>query len=217
VVKYRAMSRAEPILDYASPRKRSALRMSSKSLLDCRYVEDGVVVRESLGEQSQAVVVIAGSALTVLVLLGTMSGEWHRTPPILRVLPALVVTAWAIVVPVVIQRNWSRTELSVRDGGVRLYMGGPLASRRFNWTFEQISAVRVIAIPIDGVDFALGEIEILAEGAPPIRLFTDHTEYRLAQVGQAIDFALKGQRPHPIPREPRADLSRFHFGPRPDA
>lgn len=94
-------------------------------------------------------------------------------------------------------------------------MGGPLASRRFTWTFDQVNAIRVIAIPMEGVDFALGEIELLAENTPPIRLFTDHTEYRLAQIGQALDLALKGQRPQQLPPEPRADLKRFHFGPHP--
>ena len=191
--------------------------MTSKSLLDCRWLEDGVVVRESLDEQSQAVVVLIGSALTVLILVATMLSEWRRTPPALLALPAIIIAAWAVVVPLVIQHNWSRTELSVRDGTVRLHMGGPLASRHFTWRFDQINAVRVIAIPIDGVDFALGEIELLAEGTPPIRLFTDHTEFRLAQIGQTLDLALKGQRPQQLRPEPRADLKRFHFGPHPDA
>jgi hypothetical protein len=211
-----AVSQPEMILDYASPRKRSSLRMASKSLLDCTWLEDGVVVREYLDEQAQAIIVVVGSTLTIIIMLALLlvAGEWRRTPPAMLALPGLVFAAWAVVTPLVIQHSWSRTELSVRDGTVRLWMGGPLSHRLFTWRVDQVNAVRMIAIPVAGVDFALGEIEILAEGTPPIRLFTDHTEWRLAAVGQAVDLAMKGERPHPVPPEPRPDLRRFHFGAR---
>jgi hypothetical protein len=152
----------------------------------------------------------------MLIMIGLLvvGGEWRRTPPAMLALPGLVFVAWAIVTPLVIQHSWSRTELSVLDGTVRLWLGGPLSHRRFAWRVDQVHAVRVIAAQIPGADFAVGEIEVLAEGTPPIRLFTDHTEWRLSDIGRSIDLAMKGERPHPVPPEPRPDLGRFHFGPR---
>src|SRR5438045_3564097 len=102
------MSQPETILDYASPRKRTALRMASRSLLDLECVEDGVVVREHLAEQGQALGVILGSTVVILMMVLMLVGEWHRTPRGFMVIPAILVLSWAIVVPLVIQGSWSR-------------------------------------------------------------------------------------------------------------
>jgi hypothetical protein len=39
----------------------------------------------------------------------------------------------------------------------------------------------------------LGELEILAHGTPPIRLFTDHEERRIANMAAEVERAMKGQ------------------------
>ena len=199
------MSQPGMILDYASPRKRSALRMASRSVLDYVWADHGrgVVVRERLEEQTPAVFGIGVSAVAVGALLWLMvvNGEWRRTPRELLWLPAGLVAAWAAVVPIVIQRSWGRTELSVRggaDGIVRLWTGGPLAHRAYEWRIDQVHDVRVIVMPLAGAGFALGEIEILAEGTPPVRLFTDHTEWKLSGVARAIGQAMRGERSGPL-------------------
>jgi hypothetical protein len=73
-------------------------------------------------------------------------------------------------------------------------MGGPLARRRWSWRLEQVQAVRVIATQLqdDGAP-VLGEVEILAEGSPPLRLCTDHREGMLNGMVVEIERAVRGR------------------------
>ena len=98
------------------------------------------------------------------------------------------------LVPLVIQQSWRETVLRVGDGQMRLMMGGPLARRRWSWRLEQVLAVRVIATQVREDDGApvLGEVEILAEGSPPLRLFTDHREGMLNGMVVEIERAVRG-------------------------
>jgi hypothetical protein len=187
------MSQPEMILDYASPRKRSALRMAAQSELDWAWVGGELFVRERLANQVQAVLAIVLSGFTVMTVWpAALSGPVRFSPGVL-VLPMLVTAPWVAVVLMVVQQSWGRTELRVGDGEVRLYTGGPLAHRRYAWRFEQVHAVRVVALGGQWDAWPLGEIEILAEGSVIVRLFTDHLESRLTQVAAAIDAALKGE------------------------
>jgi hypothetical protein len=98
------------------------------------------------------------------------------------------------LVPAVIQQSWRETVLRIGDGEMRLTMGGPLARRRWSWRLEQVQAVRVIATQLqdDGAP-VLGEVEILAEGSPPLRLFTDHREGMLNGMVVEIERAVRGR------------------------
>src|SRR4051812_443459 len=171
------MSEPNLILDYASPRKRSRFRLASKSLLDCRWVEDDLIVREWLAGQSEAKLAIAATAVMLAISGGLVASEWHRTAVGMLIFVFAIIGLAIALVPAVIQQSWRETTLRVGDGQMRLTMGGPLARRRWSWRLEQVHAVRVIATQLqdDGAP-VLGEIEILAEGSPPIRLFTDHRE-----------------------------------------
>jgi hypothetical protein len=190
------MSEPNLILDYASPRKRSRFRLASKSLLDCRWVEEDLAVREWLAGQSQAKLAIAVTGVMLALSGGIVASEWHRTAVgMLLIILVLIGLALALV-PAVIQQSWRETVLRIGDGTMRLVMGGPLARRRWSWRLEQVLAVRVIATQVREDDGApvLGEVEILAEGSPPIRLFTDHREGMLNGMVVEIERAVRGER-----------------------
>jgi hypothetical protein len=181
------------ILDYASPRKRSNFRLSSASLLETRWTGGDLCVREWLAGQGGAVGAIAMSAITIGIMMWTLiSEEYHRPLAIGWVIfTGLVFVGWLALVPTVIQQTWRETLVEIVQGMVRLKMGGPFSCRRFEWRFDQIEAIRVIPTQAREGAPLLAEIEILADGAPPIRLFTDHTEPRLAQIGAEMDRAMK--------------------------
>ena len=220
------MSQPETIIDYASPRKRTALRMAARSTLEWTWVDGGgLVVRERLADQAQALVTIIASALPVVAVFpAALSGV--RFSPGVLILPAVIFTVWLVVVLMVVQQSWGRTELTLVDGRVRLYTGGPLSHRTYAWGFDEVHAVRVVPLGGQWDAWPLAEIEILAAGSTLVRLFTDHPEKRLVEVGAAIELALRGERPRavaaipveaaewgqPLPvQEVRADLSQFRF------
>jgi hypothetical protein len=224
------MSQGETIIDYASPRKRTALRMAARSTLEWRWVGHGLLVRERLADQAQALVTIVASALPVgAVFPAALSGV--RFSPGVLILPAVIFSVWLVVVLMVVQQSWGRTELTLVDGRVRLYTGGPLSHRTYAWGFDEVHAVRVVPLGGQWDAWPLGEIEILAAGSTLVRLFTDHPERRLVEVGTAIELALRGERPQGVTAVPvaavpiesgergepqavqevRPDLSRFRF------
>jgi hypothetical protein len=188
------MSEPNLILDYASPRKRSRFRLASKSLLDCRWVGEDLVVREWLAGQSQAKLAIAVTGVMLAISGWIVASEWHRSAVGMSVIILTIIMLGVGLVPAVIQQSWRETVLRVGDGAMRLTMGGPLARRRWSWRLEQVQAVRVIATQLqdDGAP-VLGEVEILAEGSPPLRLFTDHREGMLNGMVVEIERAVRGR------------------------
>jgi len=188
------MSEPNLILDYASPRKRSRFRLASKSLLDCRWAGEDLVVREWLAGQSQAKMAIAATGVRLAISGALVASEWHRTAVGMLIFIIAIMGLAVGLVPLVIQQSWRETVLRVGDGQMRLMMGGPLARRRWSWRLEQVLAVRVIATQVREDDGApvLGEVEILPEGSPPLRLFTDHREGMLNGMVVEIERAVRG-------------------------
>ena len=181
------------ILDYASPRKRSKFRLASASLLRWRWEDAGLVVREWLDGQSQAKVAIIAT-LIMLAIAGFNTWFFHeRTPTGMLILMGTLIALGLALVPVIIQQSWRETVLTIGWGTIGLRMGGPLARQSFSWRFEEVEAIRVIALQTQEGAPVLGELEILAQGTPPIRLFTDHEERRLANMAGEVERAIKGQ------------------------
>jgi hypothetical protein len=199
-----------PILDYASPRKRSRFRLASSSLLAHGWEGDGgdrYRVREWLAQQEQAKLAIA-LAVVILIISGFLvAAEWRRSSAYTLAFVLIPDVLTLVLIPLVIQQSWRETHLVLFDGVARLTMGGRLARRSFSWPFADVHAVRVIVTQTgDGITPALGEIEILAANTPPVRLFTDHPEYLLARIGAEIDCALRGESPTtPPPLPPDQD------------
>jgi hypothetical protein len=198
------------ILDYASPRKRSRFRLASGSLLDCQWEGEALVVRESLAGQEQAKMSIWVTAGMLAISLWLVWSEWTKTPIGMLIFVLGVIAVAIGLVPVVIQQSWRETLLLLRDGTMRLTMGGPLARRRFSWRFDQVQAVRLIGTQMQEGAPVLGEIEILADGSPPIRLYTDHSEPLLARIGEEIHRALRGESPAAGEAAEEARTKVFH-------
>jgi hypothetical protein len=100
------------------------------------------------------------------------------------------------LIPVVVQESWRQTVLLVWDGTLRLTMGGPLRSREWVWDAADVDSVRAILTQSQPDAPLLAEIEVLARGAPPIRLFTDHPESELSRIAAEIGRALRRRAPH---------------------
>jgi hypothetical protein len=188
------MPEPQMILDYASPRKRSRFRLASKSLLDCGWVGEELVVREWLAGQAEAKRAIAVTGVMLAISGGLIASEWHRTAVGFLIFILAIMGLAVGLVPLVIQQSWRETVLRVGDGTMRLVMGGPLARRRWSWRLEQVLAVRVIATQLQADAPVLGEVEILAEGTPPLRLFTDHREGMLNGMVVEIERGVRGER-----------------------
>ena len=187
------MSGPNLILDYASPRKRSRFRLASRSLMDCRWVEEELVVREWLAGQSEAKRAIAVTGIMLAISVGLVVSEWHRTAVGMLIFVFAIIGLAIALVPAVIQQSWRETVLRIGDGEMRLTMGGPLMRRRWSWRLGQVQAVRMIATQAQADAPELAEVEILAEGTPPLRLFTDHRQGMLAGMVVEIERAVWGK------------------------
>jgi hypothetical protein len=163
-------------------------------LLDCRWAGEELVVREWLAGQSEAKKAIVATGVMLAISVGLVASEWHRTAVGTLIFFFAIIGLAIALVPAVIQQSWRETVLRIGDGEMRLTMGGPLARRRWSWRLEQVQAVRVIATQLqdDGAP-VLGEVEILAEGSPPLRLFTDHREGMLNGMVVEIERAVRGR------------------------
>jgi hypothetical protein len=78
-------------------------------------------------------------------------------------------------------------------------MGGPLSSRQWSWAADEVDSVRTILTQNQPDALLLAEVEILARGSAPIRLFTDHAEGELAEIVNGITQSLRGGKPPPTP------------------
>jgi hypothetical protein len=204
------MSEQQIILDYASPRKRSKFRLASGSLLESRWEGENLIIREWLAGQAGAVVAIVATFFMVgnLALEGFVEWE-HLNNLVVAVIAAFFVAGWLTLVPAIIQQTWRETVLRIGDGAMKLSMGGPFSRQHYQRRFDQVQAVRVISTQVrDGAPL-LAEIEILADNAPPIRLFTDHPEARLVLLSQEIDQAVRGVAPGEVTPAPNASVDAW--------
>jgi hypothetical protein len=190
------MPEPQIILDYASPRKRSQFRLASASLLESKWMDRTLVIREWLAGQGGAVVAIGASFLMVANLAAMTLYEVNvRVHPVEVIICWSCVALWLALLPAVIQQTWRETVLRIGEDGMHLTMGGPFSRRRYVRLFDQIQSIRVIPTQSQEGAPLLAEIEILADNAPPIRLFTDHTQPKLAQLASEIEQAVKGTPP----------------------
>jgi hypothetical protein len=198
---------AGAILDYASARKYSHLRMASESLVTCERSPDGegeLVVREFLTGQGRTFVVILIAVAMATVAVVLLVTDRHRR--IENWLVAASVTAGVLtLLPLIVQRNWSETRLVAGPEGIRLTMGGPLGRRRFHWRSDRVRAVCLLPIPTVPGTVPLAEIEIRPADASLVRLFTDHPEEELAPIASAIRSALRRTPTSPEAGEPSGD------------
>jgi hypothetical protein len=189
----------ELILDYASRRKRSAFRLASGSILDAAWSGDRerYTVHERLAGQAGAVAAIVFCLFSLPLLIGISIAEARRADAGLFVLIAVAILIGITLVPMTIQQNWYQIRLTVFDRHLHLRMGGPLRKHDWTWPAADVDSVRLLNTQNEPDAPLLAEIEILARGVPPIRLFTDHLESELTRIATEINRALHGETPPP--------------------
>src|SRR6266700_4246992 len=174
------------ILDYASPRKRSQFRLASRSLLERQWEGDELQVREWMGDRGGALWWIVVSSLMVgnLVRVTVANRDWNG-------LALFVISAWIATLFPVIHQTWTQTVLRIGDGTMRLTMGGPFHQRAYAWPLDDVEVIQVIGTQFRENAPVLAELEILALGTPPVRLFTDHPQSDVVRVANDIERAVR--------------------------
>ncbi len=212
------MNDADSILDYASPRKRSVLRLPAVSRLSVDVGDGRVHVQESLvGKAQEAVaaltfgivVLAVASSATAMQAFASLSPLRPRnTWPMAfwTGIPALGELACMVAV---VQQTWRRTLLTVEYNDLRLAFLSPLRRRRYRWTADAIADV--VVVPTANLDSLspLGEILMTRPVGGEIRLFTDHQAPELHHIAVAIDAMLRDGRAVPIPAATPLPLRRM--------
>ena len=197
------------ILDYAGPRKRSALRLPAVSRLDAAGADGRVTVTESLAGQQNAV----GALVFGLIVLGIVIASttvnaydfhhhrWHRDWQAMLIAPGVMAAALLACMAGVLQQTWRRTLLSAEYDDLRLAFRSPFRSRHYRWTAAQIADVVVVLTANVETAAPLGEVLITRVAGGEIRLFTDHAAARLGPIARAVHDALREGRTEPLPAD----------------
>jgi len=187
------------ILDYASPRSFSKLRLASRSVISWetglarRNGISDITITERLEGRSRAVAALIFGGAVVLVLTAHMiladvlfrSRNNIRTTPVLAPVAAIVLTVMFLV----IRETWRTTILETIEGELRLAFKAALTSpQTYTWNPGEIVEVRLFET--DPANY-LGELQILPKQNEVVRLFIDHHVDQLKQMETALRKALE--------------------------
>jgi hypothetical protein len=171
------------ILDYASPRTRTRLRMPSKSVLDVIEEPGGILVVETLSGRAEAVGAIAFGVfmliyLTILMIaLRGQGAGWVLGPFWL---------AEAVVLILVIHQTWRKTTLIVTDRAVWLRFISPLTRKAYQWPAQMVASVSAVPTAHATAGQALAELAIHLNSGQQICLFTDHPDREIDRLSTTI-------------------------------
>jgi hypothetical protein len=214
-----------PVLDYASPRQRGALRLPSRSVLYVRRNDAALVVTETLRGKPGAVVAVwfAGAALILLASTGVshvmdLGSRWRLADAILLGVMAGVFVLGLIVGSMVVDNTWRRTVLLANADRISVHLIGPFSKRHVVWPVGQIADVRVVRTyepdpkaAWAGQAVTLGELLVHAAGEVVAQLFSDHPEADLepiAEAARAVIASGRGPGPAaPVAPTPLPDVS----------
>ncbi|HEX8524876.1 MAG TPA: hypothetical protein VF669_21675 [Tepidisphaeraceae bacterium] len=192
--------RAEPILDYAAPRRHSRIRLPAESTIIVERRETGKVrIIETLAGANGAVGALIFGAAIILLQLSQMWTFLHHylkrhSPDDQLVLIVLGTTSTAMLVTMVaiILQTWRKTIFDVRDGTLTLTFKGLLSSRKFGWNAGEVS-LTVVTTHTSSIGHSLGELELISHKYPLIRLLTDHKIGEVTQIHRLLQGALAGE------------------------
>ena len=181
-----------PILDYAGPISRSALRLSATSDLRVTFQPRELIVRETLAGRRGAVGALVFAALVMIIMIRVekdMSRRWRRHVQEMLLIGGTM-AAEGVVAALVVNQTWRRTVLTVTPAEVTLLFAAPFAtSRRYHWAAEQVARVEVVD-SVAGPDRQNGpivpELELTMCSGPPVRLFTGHPRPQLVHLAASI-------------------------------
>jgi hypothetical protein len=180
-----------PILDYAGPASRSALRLAAQSELSIEASPPRrLVVRERLAGQAGAVGALLLAAVAMIAMVNIeidMAHKWRRNFQTMTFIAALMVAEVAVGA-MVVNQTWRRTVLDVTCDAVNLTFASPFGrTTRLNWAAEQVAEVAVIDSPLlDARGGAAPELELRMWSGPPVRLFTGHRHAQLTFLANTI-------------------------------
>ncbi len=204
------MDDSAAILDYASPRKRTALRLPAVSRLTTATSDGRLAVVEALAGQQGAIraLIFGGVVFGIVLTSGAVTAydphhhRWHRDWQAVAVWVAIAATGLIGCMAGVVQQTWRRTLLWAEYDGLRLSFVAPFWRRHYRWTGVQIADVVVVLTANQATAKPLGELLITRVAGGDIRLFTDHSAERLGHLATAVQAMLRDGLPHPVPPEP---------------
>jgi hypothetical protein len=178
------------IIDYASPRPRSKLRLPSLSRIVCQVEPDRLTVMERLEARGGAIEGIC-FAIFMLFYLGAIipeSRDWS-----VAVVVGMFWLAEATVMMLVIHQTWRKTLLTAEPAELRLKFTSPLYRKEYRWPAREIVDLKsVVTANAQSVD-PLAELRIQISNGQDLRLFTDHRVGQIDDLAVALGRALRGE------------------------
>ena len=179
-----------PILDYAGPASRRALRLPAKSVLSIDNDRDGrLIITETLAGQANALAALAFAAFVLFVVLSvevSMAEKWHRNLESMLLLAALM-AGEVVVGAMVINNTWRKTVVAVSPEQLTVTFSAPFSGRtRFEYRSEAVADVAVIDAELVPGAPVVPELEIKMWSSPSIRLFPGHRHSELQHLASLI-------------------------------
>jgi hypothetical protein len=191
-----------PILDYAGPASRRALRLPAQSVISVREEPGHLTIVERLAGHGGAVAALGLAAFTLLILImveTSLAAKWHKTLDEMLLIGGLI-AAEACVGALVINNTWRKTVLEVTPEMLNVTFSAPFTGRsRFEFRDEMIAAIAVIDTALAPGAPVVPELEIRMWNAPPVRLFIGHRQ------GELEDLAARMRRIQPPGETTRSD------------
>ncbi len=178
------------IIDYASPRPRSKLRLPSRSRIVCQVDAGQLIVQEWLEARGGAIGAI-GFAVLMLIYLGAIAmlcRDWS-----VSFVMGFFWLAEATVMLLVIHQTWRRTLLTVTPAQLLLKFTSPLYRKLHNWEASDVVEVIGVLTANAQSEDPLGELRIQISNGQDIRLFTDHRTAQIDELAVAVRQALVGE------------------------
>jgi hypothetical protein len=178
------------IIDYASPRPRSKLRLPSRSRIVCQYEPGRLTVVEELKADGGAIAGVVFAAL-LLGYFGTFSflaDGWRGF-----LVDLIFMAPYAGLILLVIDRTWRKTVLSVTARELRLMSGSSIHRKNYRWDATNVLDVANWGTANPPNDTPLSEVRIQISDGEDIRLFTDHRSSEIDELAIAIRGALAGE------------------------
>jgi predicted enzyme related to lactoylglutathione lyase len=184
------------ILDYASPRKRSRLRLPARSILTCGVSPDQILLIERLSGQGAALGAIGFACFTMLFTAGmSLTGSFgpmHRAD---YALPASLALLEIVVMLLLIHQTWRQTQLLVRYDQLQLTFSSPFYRRHYQWTSADIADMLLVHTANTQSEMPLAELMITRCMGGEIRLFTDHHAHEIDRLVHILPPMLRDGQP----------------------
>ena len=179
-----------PILDYAGPASRRALRLPAQSVITVHDSgPDKLTIVERLAGRGEAIGALLFAAFTLFLLsmleASLLPRWWKNVEQILLI--AALMGGEVTVAAMVINNTWRRTVVEVTPHHLVVTFSAPFTGRtRFEFRNEMVAEVSVIDTELVPGSPVVPEMEVRMWNAPPVRLFTGHRHAELRALAEMI-------------------------------